>query len=108
MAKTEVYSWRVDAALKRELEAAARAEKTSVSAVLDRACRSWLGRSDAKAISGETDQARRRRVLKEIVNSARALDPGGPPTPSATNANVRKAFAEKLVADRKRRGRPAG
>ena len=107
MSKTEVYSWRVDPALKRELEAAARAEKTSVSAVLDRACRSWLDQS-AKAKAGESDTARRRRVLQEIINSARALDAGGATTTSASNANVRKAFDGKLKIDRKRRIRPAG
>ena len=107
MSKTEVYSWRVDPALKRDLEAAARAEKTSVSAVLDRACRSWLEHS-GKAKAGESDKARRRRVLHEIVNSARALDPGGATTPSATNVAVRTAFAQKQKTERKRRPRPAG
>ncbi len=107
MSKTEVYSWRVDPTLKRELEAAARAEKTSVSAVLDRACRSWLDQS-GKARAGESQTARRRRVMQEIVSSARALDVDSAATPSATNANVRKAFDQKLKSDRKRRTRPAG
>lgn len=108
MSKTEVYSWRVDPALKRELEGIARAEKTSLSAVLDRACRSWLDQS-GKVKAGESDTVRRRRVLQEIVSSARALDnTGGATTPSATNTNVRKAFEKKLKLDQKRRNRPAG
>jgi predicted transcriptional regulator len=106
MSKSDVYSWRVDPALKGQLEAAARAENTSVSAVIERACRSWLEHSD-DASAGKNRQARRRRAVEEIVASARARDLGGPPTASATNANVRKAFAQKLARDRSRRPRAA-
>jgi predicted transcriptional regulator len=46
MAKTEVYSWRLDPELKRELEARARAEKKSVSTVIESACRTLIERSN--------------------------------------------------------------
>lgn len=38
----EVYSWRLSAKLKTELEAAARDEKASVDAILSRIVRAWL------------------------------------------------------------------
>jgi len=107
MSKTEVYSWRVDPDLKRKLEATARAEKKSVSAVIESACRALIERSDPNAKGGESKMARRRRVLLEIFEAARVSDPGGPPTESATNANVRKAFSAKLASDRKRWDRRA-
>ena len=108
MAKTEVYSWRVDPALKRELETIARAEKTSVGALVDRACRSWLENSDVHALARETSQQRRRQALAEIIGSARAHHSAEQPTPSATNSNLRKAFSQKLAGEQKRRNRPAG
>ena len=43
MSKSEVYSWRIRPDLKADIEAAARAEKTSVSALLERIVREWLG-----------------------------------------------------------------
>jgi predicted transcriptional regulator len=108
MSKTEVYSWRVDPELKRKLEAKARAEKKSVGAVIESACRTLLEHSDANAEAGESKLARRRLVLLEIFEAARLSDPGGPPTESATNANVRKAFSAKLASDRKKWSRRAG
>jgi predicted transcriptional regulator len=102
MSKTEVYSWRVDPHLKRKLEARARAEKKSVSAVIENACRTLIERADPGAEAAESELARRRRVLLEIFEAARLSDPGGPPTESATNANVRKAFAAKLASDRRK------
>jgi predicted transcriptional regulator len=107
MAKTEVYSWRVDPDLKRELEATAQANNTSVGAVIERACRSWIERSDQNTAAVESEVARRRRVLLEIFADALAADDGGPSAASATNENVRKAFARKLVADRKKRDKRA-
>jgi hypothetical protein len=40
--KHEVYSWRPSSKLKEQLEAAAREEKTSVDALLNRIVRAWL------------------------------------------------------------------
>ena len=57
MSKSEVYSWRLSPALKAELEAAARAEKIPLSALLERLALDWLkdrGRSD--------DEAEKRRM----------------------------------------------
>ncbi len=42
MKKSEVYSWRVGPDLKRALEDAARAERTSVAELLNRMAKAWL------------------------------------------------------------------
>lgn len=43
--KTEVYSWRLSADLKTDLEREARRRKISLSAVLDLAAQEWLMKS---------------------------------------------------------------
>jgi len=40
--KTEVYSWRVSAEIKSDLEREARLRKTSVASLVDLAVRTWL------------------------------------------------------------------
>jgi predicted transcriptional regulator len=42
MAKSAVYRWRLDPELKRRLEEAAHAEKTSVARLPDHIVREWL------------------------------------------------------------------
>ncbi len=92
MSKTEVYSWRVDPELKAELEAVARAEKTSVGGLLERASKDML--TKRKKGLGSRDQARRRKALLEIVEKYAIDGPGI----SATNANVRQVMGEHLEA----------
>ena len=48
MPKTVLYSWHLDPDLKRSLQIAARAEKTSVGRPLDRIVREWLDRWEAE------------------------------------------------------------
>jgi hypothetical protein len=74
MAKTEVYSWRLDPDLRQRLEEAARAEKTSVGSLLERMARDWLGRRRR----GEDDEALQRRLRAEAekwIGSIRGNDP---------------------------------
>ena len=106
MSKTEVYSWRLPTELKTELEAVARTEKTSLSALIAKVMRGWLDERRPSTDEEKAERARINRVLGEIVRDARARDAGGAPTPSATNENVRKAFARKLAKDRERRRDP--
>jgi len=90
MSKSEVYSWRVTPALKAELEAAARAEKISLSALLERLALDWLkdrGRSDDKA------EKRRRRAA--LMACAGIIQGDGE---SATNARVRQVMGRYLEA----------
>ncbi len=63
MSKTEVYSWRLSTELKTQLEAAARDEKTSVGAILERVVREWLA---------SAAQAERRGGRRAATPAARA------------------------------------
>ena len=99
MGKTEVYSWRVDPELKAELEAAARRDDKSVGAVIDEACREWLGKSRTMA-EEDAARARRRKILMEAAGSVDG------PGVSATNRNVREAFHLKRQSDDLRRRAP--
>ena len=85
MSKTEVYSWRVDPALKRELEAAARARKSTVAALLHVAVTAYL-EHEAGGAAGDDQSARRARMLK----LAGTITGDGT---SATNAVVRDVVA---------------
>ena len=108
MDKMEKFSWRVEAQLKSELEAAARDENTSVADVLRRASLEYLKKRHKKSapVVDTQEQARLRAAFDAIMAEVERLDPGGPPTPSATNENIRKAFAAKFAADAKRRNAP--
>jgi len=90
MSKSEVYSWRLSTDLKTKLEAAARDEKTSIGAVLERVVREWL---DARP-SGEDDEADQQRRLHK--RARRAIGKASVHMPSATNAEVRKVMGEYL------------
>jgi hypothetical protein len=73
--KTEVYSWRLSAAKKAELESEARREGTSLSALLEDITTSWLkerrnGNSDDKA-----EQAELHRRVMATVGTIRGGDP---------------------------------
>jgi len=53
--KTEVYSWRMSAELKSELEREARLRKMPIASVLDLAVRDWLKKSGAD-VAGDAAQ----------------------------------------------------
>jgi hypothetical protein len=99
MNKTEVYSWRLDPNLKQRLEAAARAEKTSVGGLLDRISRAWLG----KQRRSENDEAVQRRLHAEAekwIGSIRSGDPYG-------SERVKERVRAKIIAKHKRLQRDA-
>lgn len=92
MSKSEVYSWRLSTELKTQLEAAARDEKTSVGAVLERVVREWLeGRMRSDEADAEEQRQLRERVMKTVGKVS--VDIGG----SATNARVREVMGEYLM-----------
>lgn len=103
MSKSEVYSWRLTPELKAELEAAARVEKTTISKILVASTKSWLDDRKWK-YSTPADQARRKAAWKAMMEEVDRDRTPGPPTPSATNANIRKAFMDGFAAkDRARK-----
>lgn len=96
MNKTEVYSWRLDPNLKQGLEAAARAEKTSVGSLLDRIARDWLGRHRPD----DDEEARQRRLhaAAEAVIGTLSLGEG-----AYTRQRIRERVRARLSEKRQRR-----
>jgi hypothetical protein len=73
--KTDVYSWRVSRARKAALEEVARAERTSVANVLDRATDEWIRSRQLSAGADELEQARLRRAALRFVGAFHGSDP---------------------------------
>jgi hypothetical protein len=90
--KTEVYSWRVSATRKADLESEARREGTSVAELLERITSDWLQERHASRNGEEAEQAALRRRVMATVGTIR----GGDPT-LATRARevVRERIARK-------------
>ncbi len=70
--KCEAYSWRLSPELKTQLEAAARDEKASIDAILDRLVREWL---KARALRRERTMRSEQRRLRAL----RVMATVGPP-----------------------------
>ena len=70
--KTEVYSWRVSAEVKSELEREARRRKLSVSAVLDQAAREWLSKSND---GDDQEQSRLHAAASQWIGAFTGSDP---------------------------------
>jgi hypothetical protein len=74
--KTEVYSWRLSADRKAELEAEARREGTSISALLDRVTADWLAqRRNGHSHGDDAEQAAIRKRVMKTVGTIRGNDP---------------------------------
>ena len=74
MSKSEVYSWRVNPALKSAIEQAAHAEKISVARLLERIVQEWLQKEFP---AGEDEELQRR--LHEAARACFGTLPGGDP-----------------------------
>jgi hypothetical protein len=94
--KTEVYSWRLSADRKAELEEQARREGTSLSALLDRVTAEWLAERRNGHSDDEAEQAAiRRRAMAAIGSIA-----GGDPTRSERASElVREIIHRKHVKE---------
>jgi hypothetical protein len=90
--KTEVYSWRVSADRKAELEEEARREGTSLSALLDRVTADWL----AERRNGHSDDEERQAALRERVMATVGTIRGDDPTRSEQASElVREIISNK-------------
>src|SRR5450755_4278085 len=90
--KTEVYSWRLSAHKKAELEGEARREGTSLSTLLDRVTADWLSERHNGDSEDEAEQAAIRGRAAAAIGSIR----GGDPTRSARASElVREIIARK-------------
>ena len=73
--KTEVYSWRVSAQKKSELESEARREGTSLAKLLDDITAMWLRERRNGRNGEEAEQAALRRRVMATVGLIRSGDP---------------------------------
>lgn len=75
MAKTDVYSWRLEPRLKEDLEEAARRRSSSLSALLSRIASEWLERSDLRSEEEREDQRRRHEAAARCFGTLAGGDP---------------------------------
>jgi hypothetical protein len=70
--KTEVYSWRISARMKADLESAARDEGTSLAQLLEQITEEWL---QQRRDGDEAEQAAIRRRAAAAIGSIAGGDP---------------------------------
>jgi hypothetical protein len=93
--KTDVYSWRVSRARKAALEEAARAERTSVAELLNRATDELIRSRHERASADEREQVRVRRAAMRFVGACHGGDPD-------RSRQLRVRLREKLARRRAR------
>lgn len=89
--KTEVYSWRLSAERKAELESEARRERTSVSSLLDRITSDWL----AERRNGHDDEAEQAAIRKRVMATVGTIRSGDPTLASRAREVVRERIVRK-------------
>ena len=72
--KTKVYSWRLSAALKADLERAARVRKVHVAKVLEMAAKEWLAKH-AVDVSSDEEQKRLHAIADQFIGAFSGRDP---------------------------------
>src|SRR5450432_3315188 len=94
--KTEVYSWRLSADRKAELEEEARRERTSLAELLDRVTADWLAHRRNGHSDDDAEQAAIRKRAMSAIGSIR----GGDPTRSERASElVREIIYKKHVKE---------
>ena len=73
--KTHVYSWRLSAELKSELERAARLRRKPLSAVLEQAARDWLAQNSAELADDEETQRQLHAAAERCFGTITGLGP---------------------------------
>ena len=73
--KTEVYSWRLSAERKAELEQEARREGASISELLDRVTGDWLAERRKGYVDDDAEQAAIRKRVMATVGTVRGDNP---------------------------------
>ena len=92
MAKTEVYSWRVDPEVKMALESEARAEGMTLAEMLDRMAQQWLKMRKQQNGDDEAEQARLHAAAARCFGT---LSAGDPRASENVRALVRKRLKER-------------
>ena len=94
--KTEVYSWRLSADRKAELEQEARRERTSLSALLDDITGDWLNARRNGQGDDDAEQAAIRKRAAAAIGSIRGSDPK---RASRASERVREMMARKRAKE---------
>lgn len=89
--KTEVYSWRLSAHRKAELEEQARREGISLSALLERVTGEWL----AERRNGHSDEAEQAALRKRVMATVGSIRGGDPTRAERASELVREIIARK-------------
>ncbi len=95
MNKSEVYSWRFSAHLKGAIEEAARRERITVAALIERIVAGWLAEERARYGAVDAEQARLHEAAARTLGTIR----GGNADRSTT---VREAVHARLTRRRAR------
>lgn len=93
MAKTDVYSWRLDATTKSALEEAARERRASVAAVLDEIVTDWLSRRE-----NGTEVEEQRRLREAASRYVGAIEGGDPARATTSRQRVRERLRRRVGA----------
>jgi len=97
--KTKVYSWRVSAQKKFDLEAEARREGKSVSRLLDEISSEWLQDRRATRTNEETEQEAIRRRALAMAGTIQGGDP--------TRSERASKLAEEIIRKKHEKERDA-
>ncbi len=97
--KTEVYSWRLSAQKKIELEMQARREGKSVAQLLDEMSSEWLnGRRNSQSL----DQIEQGRIRERVMAIAGSLSGGDPHRAANASKRVHEILRERYGRKRTR------
>ena len=94
--KDQVYSWRISAQKKAELESEARREGTSLAQLLEQITADWLQGQRKSRNGDEKEQAALRRRVMATVGTIRS---GDPTLSTRAREIVRKRIAQKDVEE---------
>ncbi len=90
--KDQVYSWRISAQKKAELESEARRKGTSLAQLLDRITADWMHQRRNSRNGDEAEQARIRKRVETVIGS---LAGGNPHRASQASQRVREIIRRK-------------
>jgi predicted transcriptional regulator len=90
--KTHVYSWRLSANLKNELERAARLRRAPLSTVLEQAARAWLAQNSAEVAEDEEIQRKLHAAAERYIG---CLAGDNPRRSEMVRETVRKKLRQK-------------
>jgi hypothetical protein len=100
--KTAVYSWRVSAEKKMELESEARRQGRSLAAVLEQITTDWL---EQRRLASNDDEAEQAAIRRRVMATVGTLRGGDPTRSSRTSELVRDVIWEKHLKERERNAR---